>query len=173
MRRSLVRALSIGCLLSAGCAGNSEGSFTPGMEVPGTRFTMLDGTPRLLEEYRGTPVAILFWATNCSNSPPVIAEFNELADQHKGSIRFLAVSLDKNLDSLTERIRTANITTVEHAFSGNEAYDEAYKSFGLEAIPHVVFVNAVGVVTGHATGVRSLREGIQGMVGPPSSTLVE
>jgi thiol-disulfide isomerase/thioredoxin len=134
------------------------------MEVPFTRVTMLDGMPRLLEEYRGTPTVVLFWATNCSNSASVVAEFNEQAVKYNGSVRFLAVSLDKKLENVTERIRASKLNAIEHAFSGNEAYDEAYKSFGIEAIPHIFVINAEGVVVSDGTGMSAFREGIAQVV---------
>ena len=92
-----------------GCSSSSQTAKEfIGQEAPYTRFTMLDGSTKLLEEYKGKKLVLLFWATWCHVSRPEIEDLNEFAAKfaNKNDVVFLAVSVDE-LDAY-EKLKEKN-----------------------------------------------------------------
>jgi thiol-disulfide isomerase/thioredoxin len=120
------------------------------------------GEPVALNAKAGTQLAILFWATWCSHSRSTIADFEDLAREYgyRGDIEFYAVSVDKNedLELLQGRIKSQELTTVRHIFSGNDVQDEAFLALKGAHVPYVVFVDARKIVRFVDLGVSSLEE---------------
>lgn len=79
---------------AADSSGSPSREFRP---APGLELKDIQGKSHSLEEFRGQPVILHFWASWC---PPCIEElpqFNEMVKSLKGKpIRFLIVSLDKS-----------------------------------------------------------------------------
>jgi thiol-disulfide isomerase/thioredoxin len=134
-----------------------------GRPVPEGRLMLLEGgDPVALAGKAGSNLAILFWATWCSHSRSTIAEFEDLAREYawRGDLEFYAVSLDKNEDFelLQGRIKSQELTTVKHVFSGNDVQDEAYLALKGTHVPYVVFVDARGIVRFVDLGVGDLSD---------------
>jgi thiol-disulfide isomerase/thioredoxin len=164
---SLLRSLFLVLVtLSTGCfLGNSEPSGLLGHAAPFTRFTSLDGTYRTLEEFRGRPLVVMFWAEYCSFSKPEIEELNELAADLKKSSQalFLAVSLDdaSRYEAVRERVVHRNLDQLEHAFSGNGTDDEAYLLFHANDLPHFYVIAPDGVIVAEGHSARSVRKAFE------------
>jgi thiol-disulfide isomerase/thioredoxin len=133
---------------STGCSRIARKGIDPGQPAPYARIILLDGEQRTLEQYRGRPLVLLFWGTWCRNSRAAAEELNQLAARYSSHASFVAVSLDRPSDigALRNRIATARLFNLTHAFSGNEAYDEAYQAFGVGTIPLVVVLDARGTI---------------------------
>jgi thiol-disulfide isomerase/thioredoxin len=139
------------CMLSGCSAVSGDAAGLVGRPVPEGRLMLLEGGDHVaLAGKAGTNLAILFWATWCSHSRSTIAEFEDLAREYawRGDLEFYAVSLDKNddLKLLQGRIKSQELTTVKHVFSGNDVQDEAYLALKGTHVPYVVFVDARGIV---------------------------
>lgn len=84
-------------------------------------------------------------------SPRVVERINDYvgSGRAKGA-SFLAVSLDKSdqYDSLKEFLKYRNMTHFEHAFSGNESYDEAFLAFQGSDLPLVIVIDPSGKIVG-------------------------
>ncbi len=125
---------------------------------PYGRFIMLNGEQKTLSDFRGRPLVLMFWATTCGFSRGAIEDFNELASQYgqqpNGPV-FLAVSIDKldALGRLQERINSRKLVNTEHAFSGNDIYDEAYMSFNVGSIPRIYVIDSQGIIVSEGTRV--------------------
>ena len=133
-----------------------------GAPAPYSRFTMLDGTQLPLAFAEGKTAAIIFWTTWCGHSRSVIEDFEQLAKRYKKrkDIVFLAASLDKadQLRALEGRIQSQGLTSIMHAFSGNDMLDEAFIAFKGESVPYVVVIDPRGVVRSVANSTTELEE---------------
>lgn len=140
---------------------------------------LLRGEDIALRSKEGTNLAILFWATWCSHSRSVIADFEALAREYawRGDLEFYAVSVDKNEDlaALKGRIQSQDLKTINHVFSGNDTQDEAFLALKGDHVPYVIFVDARGVVRLVDFSVGALEEFMQGRfgAGPGKHTIDE
>ena len=138
-------------LTCGGCGISARQKELIGVQAPYTKFQMLDGSFRLLEEYRGKKLVIVFWATHCNAAWPKLRRLEEFAESlGRTDVVFLAVSLDKpeDLALLKERISAVGIRAFDHSFSGNEGYDQAYTAFRGEELPYIIVVDRDGTVLG-------------------------
>ncbi|RMG43720.1 MAG: TlpA family protein disulfide reductase [Candidatus Dadabacteria bacterium] len=145
--------LAILCLMLffAGCSSTNKAMLEHvGKPAPIVRLELLNGERVVLDEYRGKTVALIFWATWCSASRPVIEYAGKLARKYagRGDIAFIAVSLDKlsDYDKLRERIKYRNLDSMIHAFSGNGADDEAAYVLGVKKMPAIFIIDKTGVI---------------------------
>lgn len=148
-------ALLVGCL---GCASTPHLSGLRGQTAPVARFTSLDGSYHSLGEFRGKAVVVAFWAEWCMFSKPVIGKLNELAGQiPDNQAVFLAVSIDPaaSFDKLRYRIEDQKLHSLQHAFSGNELFDETYQLLRAQELPHIYVIDRDGIVVeeGHSADV--------------------
>jgi thiol-disulfide isomerase/thioredoxin len=146
-----------------GCTGVSQAAKDlVGAPAPYIRFTMLDGTQLPLAFAEGKTAAVLFWTTWCGHSRSVIEDFEQLAKRYKKrkDVVFLAASLDKadQLRALEGRIQSQGLTSIMHAFSGNDMLDEAFIAFKGDSVPYVVLVDHRGVIRSVANSTTDLEE---------------
>lgn len=144
-------------LLIVGCsAGRVAPELNPGEKAPFARFTLMTGEPVTLEQLRGKPVVVIFWASTCTFSPKVVERLNRIAGKI-GTQRatFIAASLDKaeTFDEIKEMIRFRDMNNFIHAMSGNAEYDEAYLALRGSELPYIVIIGADGEVVSTGTGV--------------------
>ena len=165
---AVVILLSCGGL--QGCSGISQGARDlVGAPAPYIRFTMLDGTQLPLVFAEGKTAAIIFWTTWCGHSRGTIEEFEQIAKRYKRrkDIVFLAASLDKadQLRAVEGRIKSQGLSSVMHAFSGNDIQDEAFLAFKGESVPYLVVVDSRGVVRSVASSTSELEEYLENRFG--------
>jgi thiol-disulfide isomerase/thioredoxin len=146
---------------SIGCASVSEHSTSlVGKPVPEARLMLATGEQVALRSKSGTIVVLLFWATWCSHSRAIMADFEDLAREYagRGDIEFFAISLDKNDDfELVEaRIKAQDLSTMTHVFSGNDTQDESYLALKGDHVPYAVVIDARGVVRFVDIGISGL-----------------
>ncbi len=68
---------------------------TPAQQAaPALKLHDLKGTPHLLEDYRGKPVLLNFWATWCVPCAAEMPLLNEMQKQYQGRVVFIAASID-------------------------------------------------------------------------------
>src|SRR5438270_8483601 len=65
-----------------------------GEPAPNLELHDLKGTPHKLEEYRGKPLVLNFWATWCVPCAAEMPLLSEMQNRYKGKVLFLAVSVD-------------------------------------------------------------------------------
>ncbi|MCB9030512.1 MAG: TlpA family protein disulfide reductase [Deltaproteobacteria bacterium] len=141
------KLLAILLFLSLSSCATQDG-LEPGSVIGYMPLHYDSGVRGLLQQYRGKRVAILFWATWCNFSKPVIEDFNKVAAEHKDddSIVFIAVSLDDNREEFDTRIRVKNLNNVIHVYSGNGPGDETYIRFGSPAVPKSFLIDPEGKI---------------------------
>jgi len=65
-----------------------------GEPAPNLELHDLKGTPHKLEEYRGKPLVLNFWATWCVPCATEMPLLSEMQNRYKGRILFIAASID-------------------------------------------------------------------------------
>jgi peroxiredoxin len=143
----------------SGCSMMGSSGLPVGTHVPQTRLFMMNGETRNLEDYRGKTLAMVFWASWCPDSKTELRRFEEVARRYPGrqDLAFVAVSVDKQSDQekLQDKIKDLKLTDMQHAFSGNDYYDEAFIAFKGDDIPHFYLIDPSGeiVATGNKASV--------------------
>ncbi len=150
---SLLACIIFGCTFDSG-----KPSGLLQKTVPATRLTMLDGDYVASDIYQGKYLVVVFWAQWCPHSRPEVQKLSRIAEEMKRKdVAFLAVSIDdfNDYEKLKERIVSLKIDQIDHAFSGNGVYDEAYLAFRADAIPHFFVINPQGIIIaeGHSASI--------------------
>ena len=151
MRMSFCRALMVVCcaFLTAACAVRTQNKELTGKHVPWTRFTMLDGEYRAMQEFQGRQTVVVFWASWCHKSYRMLRKLNAFAGRAASrDAVFLAVNLDKaeKIEDVKERIAANHLDTLSHAFSGNDVADEAFIALQGDNLPYVVVIDKKGFI---------------------------
>lgn len=151
------------CLVTACSMQTAPQPEWTGQQAPATRLFMLNGDQVLLESLQGHQTIVLFWAQWCRRSQRIIRQLNGLVDTLRTQgrdINMVAVSVDKaeDLSKVQETIHEAGLTNMDHAFSGNEAADEAYMAFGAQSLPMVYVVNSSGMVVAQSDDFDVIRQ---------------
>ena len=128
--------------------GCSSGGLKVGDPAPYALIYMANGKDKLLSQYEGKTVALMFWATWCNFSKYAMDDFNKVAGEYasRDDIVFIAVSIDEDRAEFDERIRVRKYDNVIHAYSGNGPLDETYLRFDSPAIPRVYTIGPDGVI---------------------------
>jgi hypothetical protein len=112
-------------------------------EVP-LRFTSVQGQEIKLDELRGRPVFVIFFA---NFSPPSLTALDrlqsEIAELPKGSVRVLAVCLDERLEVVSGLIKARNIAWPV-AYDGKSWQSPLVRDLGINALPTVWLLDARG-----------------------------
>lgn len=149
-------ALLFICAVLGSCASAASSKIV-GQVAPPVQFTMLDGTIRSLDEFRGKNVVVVFWATSCNVSQPVLADLDTLVekDGKRKNVVVIAVSVDKAdaVEKVKDRVTYSGISRLLHSFSGNDIYDQAYIAFDVGSLPSVFVVDPSGLVLAGGSGI--------------------
>jgi thiol-disulfide isomerase/thioredoxin len=137
------------CVLTA--CSPVPGKVLVGQEAPLMRFyTLADGDETNLESYRGKPVVLVFWRSDCGSSKRALAAINAYARQprQQGKYVFIAANMDESdkLSVVKEVLRERKITAYEQMMSGNAEYDQAFKQVLGDRVPYIVVVDADGII---------------------------
>lgn len=149
VRRRLFLILFMTLSVLSGCAPLA-GKKLIGQEPPLARMYRLeDGSQVNLSDYKGHYTVVVFWATHCNSSGPIMRRLGPYAASHP-NVKIISVSLDKNddVEAVKNRIRSDGLGSMQQMFSGNEEYDEAYSALKGERLPYVVVLDPAGRVIG-------------------------
>lgn len=116
--------------------------------APATKFQLIDGSYVTLSELRGKTVALLFWSTSCSPSKRAIIDLSrQVRDMvPRPDLYVLAVNIDEDRAKVEQVIKFNKLERLNHAFSGNGVYDEAYISFRGSDLPMAVLIGPKGEI---------------------------
>lgn len=144
-------ALGFAVLLISACSVTGS-KLVVGSEAPYTKFMKLDGSYILTDDLKGKTSVIVFWASWCNNSRPVLQRLNQyFLDKLSGKdVELIAVSIDKakDLPKLEEAIKYQKIEAFQHCHSGNDVYDESFIAFDGGTLPHIFIVDPNGKIAG-------------------------
>ncbi|MGC2695129.1 MAG: TlpA disulfide reductase family protein [Candidatus Angelobacter sp.] len=131
----------------------------------------LKGAPHKLEEYRGKPVVLNFWATWCVPCATEMPLLSEMQNRYKGRIVFIAASIDDD-----EMKPAVEAFIKKHTLNGLTvmmgATLDTLNDFGVaQAMPGTVFIDAEGNILDRLSGAlkRPQLEGrLKKMAGDPA-----
>jgi cytochrome c biogenesis protein CcmG/thiol:disulfide interchange protein DsbE len=125
-------------ILAGGCRTTRESA----------TLSMLDGQPVTVEQFRGKPLVLNFWATWCAPCRIEAPELERAYQSYKDrGIQFLAVALDD-----PDKVRAF---VGEHELTFPVAVDEdrvLSKRYGITGIPTTYFLNPDGTTAGTHVG---------------------
>jgi thiol-disulfide isomerase/thioredoxin len=127
-------------------------SAVAGEAAPNLDLHDLQGAPHKLEEYRGKPVVLNFWATWCVPCAAEMPLLNEMQARYKGKMLFIAASIDDDdmkpaVEAFIKKHQAPDLTVMMGAAI------ESLHDFGLEQVmPGTVFIDADGNIVDRVSG---------------------
>jgi thiol-disulfide isomerase/thioredoxin len=148
-----LRIALAGLLVAAGLA--LAAAQTPAPKDPGLIDTQ--GYQKLLEQYRGKPLLVTFWATWCEPCRDEYPMLNELAKQYAPQgLKVVGVSLDQDGDLILMRRFLARYKPVFPNYRKKKGEEDAFVQAVLPgwngSIPASVFYGKDGQQVGHLVG---------------------
>lgn len=122
------------------------------------RAKLADGQVSL-DELRGHPVVINFWASwciPCKEEAPYLAA---AARRHRGNVAFLGIDIQDFERDARRFLREVDAPYV----SVRDKSSRTYTAYGLTGVPETYYVDRQGRVVAHAIGAVSLREVEEGI----------
>lgn len=85
------------------------GKPTLGERAPGFQLLDVDGAVIRLEDFRGRPVLVNFWATWCGPCKSAMRALDDLATRSAGRVRVVGLSVDDEPDAIAEFARSLQL----------------------------------------------------------------
>jgi cytochrome c biogenesis protein CcmG/thiol:disulfide interchange protein DsbE len=145
MRRHRIHLLFIAILACALSA--SAGEAAPSLELHD-----LKGAPHKLEEFRGKPLVLNFWATWCVPCAAEMPLLSEMQTQYKDKILFIAASIDDDdvkpeIAAFVKKHKGDALTVMTGATL------DSLQDFGVaQVMPGTVFIDAEGNIVDRVSG---------------------
>ena len=120
--------------------------------TPSLKLHDLKGAPHSLEDYRGKPVLLNFWATWCVPCAAEMPLLNEMQKQYQGKMVFIAASIDDEdmkpqVEAFIKKHQGEALTVMMGATL------DSLDDFGVnQGMPGTVFIDAEGKIVDRRTG---------------------
>src|SRR5438270_6600412 len=120
--------------------------------APTLKRHAVQGQPRSLQDYRGKPVLLNFWATWCVPCAAEMPLLNEMQKQYQGKVVFIAASIDdEDMKPQVEAFIKKHQGEALTAMMG--ATLDTLDDFGVnQGMPGTVFIDAEGKIVDRRTG---------------------
>lgn len=149
LAKSLFKVSLVLLLVICGCSAQSK-QISSGQKAPLTRFSLMDGSVHSTGEYLGQHLLLVFWASNCSKSKSILSDvaYWQRSFGKKFAVHSVAISIDKQeAESRVEEVYSnPKLQYIDHAFSGNDIYDEAYIAYDVGEVPTLVLIDPKGKI---------------------------
>lgn len=138
--------------------------------TPSLKLHDLKGVPHVLEDYRGKPVLLNFWATWCVPCAAEMPLLNEMQKQYQGKVLFIAASIDDEdmkpqIEAFIKKHQGEELTVMMGATL------DSLDDFGVnQGMPGTVFIDAEGKIVDRITGALKrpdLERRLRKLVGEP------
>lgn len=120
--------------------------------APSLKLHDLKGVPHTLEDYRGKPVLLNFWATWCVPCAAEMPLLSEMQKQYQGKVVFIAASIDDEdvkpqVEAFIKKHQGEALTVMMGATL------DSLDDFGVnQGMPGTVFLDAEGKIVDRFTG---------------------
>jgi thiol-disulfide isomerase/thioredoxin len=160
------------CILSAQQPTSPPQPSAPQKSTPSLKLHDLKGAPHALEDYRGKPVLLNFWATWCVPCAAEMPLLNEMQKQYQGKIVFIAASIDDEdmklqVEAFIKKHQGEALTVMMGATL------DTLDDFGVnQGMPGTVFIDAEGKIVDRITGAlkrSDLEQRLRKLVGEPEA----
>ena len=140
--------------------------------APSLKLHDLKGTPHSLEDYRGKPVLLNFWATWCVPCAAEMPLLNEMQKQYQGKVVFVAASIDDEdmkpqVEAFIKKHQGEALTVMMGATL------DSLDDFGVnQGMPATVFIDAQGKIVDRITGALKrpdLEQRLRKLAGEPET----
>ena len=164
MRIRSIKAIAVSALMLALAAFAGE-------PAPNLELHDLKGNIHKLEEYRGKPVVLNFWATWCVPCGAEMPLLDEMQTRYKGKIVFIAASVDdeemkSTVESFIKKHKATALTVMMGATLDNLG------DFHLQQVmPGTVFIDGEGNIVDRLSGALKrpqLEERLKKLAGDPA-----
>jgi cytochrome c biogenesis protein CcmG, thiol:disulfide interchange protein DsbE len=145
-------------------------SAAAGDAAPNLELRDLKGAPHKLEDYRGKPVVLNFWATWCVPCATEMPLLSEMQGRYKGKVLFIAASIDDedlkpSIAPFIKRHKGDALTVMTGATL------ETLEQFGVaQSMPGTVFIDPQGNIVDRVNGALKrpdLEERLRKLAGEP------
>ena len=149
---AMMCVLFISTLLSAQQSTNAQQPLNPQQAAPSLKLHDLRGVQHSLEDYRGKPVLLNFWATWCVPCAAEMPLLNEMQKQYQGKVLFIAASIDDEemkpqIEAFIKKHQGDELTVMMGATL------DSLDDFGVnQGMPGTVFIDADGKIVDRRTG---------------------
>jgi thiol-disulfide isomerase/thioredoxin len=149
---ALVVVLFVSALTSAQQATSPQQTTNAQQAAPSLKLHDLKGAPHALEDYRGKPVLLNFWATWCVPCAAEMPLLSEMQKQYQGKIVFIAASIDDEdvkpqVEAFIKKHQGEALTVMMGATL------DSLDDFGVnQGMPGTVFIDAEGKIVDRLTG---------------------
>jgi len=145
-------ALFVSTLMSAQQATSTQQPLNVQQAPPSLKLHDLKGAQHSLEDYRGKPVLLNFWATWCVPCAAEMPLLSEMQKQYQGKIVFIAASIDDEdmkpqVEAFIKKHQGEALTVMMGATL------DTLDDFGVnQGMPGTVFIDADGKIVDRITG---------------------
>ena len=171
-------ALFVSVLMSAQQATSPQQTTNPQQAslpqpAPSLKLHDLKGAAHTLEDYRGKPVLLNFWATWCVPCAAEMPLLSEMQKQYQGKVLFIAASIDDEemkpqIEAFIKKHEGEALTVMMGATL------DSLDDFGVnQGMPGTVFIDAEGKIVDRITGALKrpeLEQELRKLAGEPEAS---
>lgn len=131
--------------------------------APDITFYDLDGNAHKLSDFRGKPVVMNFWSSNCGPCKGEMPEFEEMYKQYGDEVQFLMVNVT---DGYWDTVESASTFIEDSGYTFPVYYDtdnNAAYVYGVSALPTTFFLDEEGYGVAYAMGAIDMDTLIKGI----------
>jgi thiol-disulfide isomerase/thioredoxin len=149
---TMMFVLFLSTLFSAQEAASAQQPMSAQQAAPSLKLHDLKGVQHSLEDYRGKPVLLNFWATWCVPCAAEMPLLSEMQKQYQGKILFIAASIDDEdmkpqVEAFIKKHQGDALTVMTGATL------DTLDDFGVnQGMPGTVFIDADGKIIDRITG---------------------
>jgi len=120
----------------------------PGGELATFSYESTDGSMNFIEERRGTPVVLNFFANWCPACIAEMPDFESVHQKTKGEVDFIGLALQSPADAVAALVEDTGVTYEV----GVDQNGDLFKLLGGLGMPTTVFIDADGQITSVHSG---------------------
>jgi len=156
----LVMILTSGLLIT-GCSAGSEPTATVGKAAPDFELQNLEGQSISLNDLKGKPVLINFWATWCGPCVFEMPYLQEIHDEWSGKgLMVLAINRGESSSKVEQFLQSNNLSLPVLL----DTKLDVFRRYNIRSIPTTFFIDKDGIIQVKVIGAFPNKEAIENRV---------